>query len=217
MSLKIHDISPLISEEIAVFPGDQKFSRQVVMDFEKDNHLTLSSIQTTVHLGAHTDAPNHYHASGVGMNKRDLNYYFGACQVIQVDLKPGARIQVSDLKSKEISAKRILFKTLSYPNPDKWNGDFVSLSRELVEFLASKGVILVGIDTPSIDPADDQVLESHHEVFENDMAILEGIILTSISEGQYILSALPLRILDADASPVRAILIEGPIEELWNR
>ena len=57
MPVKIHDISPLISEEIAVFPGDQKFERKVSMDFSKSDHLTLSSIHTSVHLGAHTDAP----------------------------------------------------------------------------------------------------------------------------------------------------------------
>ncbi len=217
MPIKIHDISPLISENIAVFPGDQKFERKISMDFDKHDHLTLSSIQTSVHLGAHTDAPNHYHASGVGMSDRNLNYYLGECQVIHLVVAKGARIQISDLKEKTISSKRILFQTNSFQNPDKWNNDFNSLSPELVHYLATKGVILIGIDTPSIDPADDKILKSHNAIFENDMAILEGIVLQEVPEARYILSALPLRILDADASPVRAILIEGSLEELWNK
>ncbi len=217
MPIKIHDISPLISDAIAVFPGDQKFARQVVMDFEKNDHLMLSSIQTTVHLGAHTDAPNHYHASGVGIHQRDLKYYFGECQVVHVRVAPGARIQVSDLMTKSIFSKRVLFQTRSFPNPEKWNDDFASLSPELIHFLAAKGVVLVGIDTPSIDPADDKVLESHNAIFQNDMAILEGIMLDAIGEGQYLLSALPLKLLDADASPVRAVLIEGNLEDLWSK
>lgn len=214
---KIHDISPLISEELAVFPGDQKFIRNVAMDFEKHDHLTLSSMQSTLHLGAHTDAPNHYHASGVGMSARGLSYYFGECQVIHVKCENASRIQISDLLDKKVFSKRVLFRTDSFPNPNIWNNDFVSLSSELVHFLAAQGVVLVGIDTPSIDLADDKVLESHNAVFENDMAILEGVILTDIPEGRYLLSALPLKIHEADASPVRAVLIEGSTEEIWNK
>ncbi len=215
MPVKIHDISPLISEEIAVFPGDQKFERKVSMDFSKSDHLTLSSIHTSVHLGAHTDAPNHYHPSGLGIEARAIEIYLGACQVIEVLGKSNSRIQISDIQDKLLHSKRILFKTKSFPNPNKWNGNFAALSAELIRYLAESGVILVGIDTPSIDPADDKILESHNAIFENDMAILEGIVLDQIPEGQYILSALPLKIKDADASPVRAVLIEGHIEDLW--
>ncbi len=214
---KIHDISPVISEDLAVFPGDQKFTRQVSMNFEKHDNLTLSSIHTSIHLGAHTDAPNHYHASGVGMSARSLDFYFGDCQVIHVKCERATRVQISDLDGKNISSRRVLFRTDSFPNPNIWNGDFVSLSDELIHFLAAKDVMLVGIDTPSIDLAEDKILESHTAVFENDMAILEGIILEQVSEGHYLLSALPLKIQDADASPVRAILIEGSSEELWNK
>ncbi len=210
--MKIHDISPLISEETAVFPGDQKFSRNVSLDFEKKDGLLLSSIQFSAHLGAHTDAPNHYNPKGIGIHQRDLEYYLGPCQVITVKLKNGDRIKPKDITGIEILAQRILFRTNSFPDPNKWNNDFVALSKELVGFLADKGVILVGIDTPSIDLADDKILESHNVIFNNDMAILEGIVLTEVKDGKYILSALPLKIKNCDASPVRAVLIEGPME-----
>ena len=217
MALKFHDISPLISEDLAVFPGDQKFSRKVSMSFELEDSLRLSSFEVSAHMGAHTDAPNHYHKLGKGMSDRELEFYLGACQVIEVNLSPSARIKISDLENKKITAKRILFKTGSYPDPNKWNNDFVSLSAELINYLSGKGVKLVGIDTPSIDLADDKILASHQAIFKNDMAILEGIVLDQVNEGNYILSALPLRIKAADASPVRAILIEGSLEELWTK
>ncbi len=207
--IKIHDITPEISEEIAVFPGDQKFVRHVVMDFDKKDNLTLSTIHTTVHVGAHTDAPNHYHASGVGMSERSLDFYFGDCEVISVDLPRGSRIYPKDIAHHKISSRRVLFRTNSFPNPDHWNHDFVALSAELINFLTEAGVILVGIDTPSIDLADDKVLESHLAVFENDMAILEGVVLNQVQDGHYFLSALPLKLKNCDASPVRAVLIEG--------
>ena len=77
-----------------------------------------------------------------------------------------------------------------------------------MENLASQGVVLVGIDTPSIDLSQDKLLESHQAVARNDMAILEGIVLDGVAPGNYTLIALPLKIEGADASPVRAVLLD---------
>lgn len=207
-SKKIFDISPEISADTAVFPGDTVFSQNVLMDCKKGDHLGLSAFTTTPHIGAHTDAPNHYHATGVGISERRLDYYLGTCQVVEVNIARGERVRLKDIKDKNISCPRILFKTNSFPNPNQWNNDFNSLSGEVVDWLAKNGVRLIGIDTPSIDPADDKELESHMRVFNNDMAILEGIILDQVSEGKYQLIALPLKMKNLDASPVRAVLVE---------
>ena len=176
------------------------------MHTDQGKHLTLSKITTTVHLGAHTDAPNHYAPNSPGMSERSLDYYLGPAQVLEVQIPRGTRIRVGDLKNKKIQAPRVLFKTLSFPDPNKWNSDFNSLSAELVDYLHDQNVKLVGIDTPSIDLADDQKLESHLRVHHHDMAILEGIVLGPVSEGLFELIALPLKIQGADASPVRAVL-----------
>jgi arylformamidase len=206
-SAEIIDISPLIHPGIAVFPGDTPFSERWLLDHEKGDHLTLSTIQSTVHLGAHTDAPSHYAPGGNTIDRRDLGLYIGPAQVIQVGCAKGSRISPKDMKDKKIQAERVLFKTRSYPDPDTWNSDFVSLSAALVDHLSRVGVRLVGIDTPSIDPAEDKLLESHQAVFKHDMAILEGIVLDHVAEGLYQLVALPLRIRGADATPVRAVLL----------
>ncbi len=206
--MKVIDITPVISPRLAVFPGDQVFSQQVSMDMHHGDNLTLSSIQTTVHLGAHTDAPNHYSVSGSSIEKRSLNYYLGTAQVITIPCRRGARIASQDLANIKIQAPRVLFKTGSFPDPNHWNSDFMSLSAELIEYLAKHQVKLVGIDTPSIDLAEDKVLQSHHAVAKYDMAILEGIVLDQVADGIYQLVALPLPIKGADASPVRAILLK---------
>ena len=203
---EVYDISPEISSHMAVFPGDRAFERCVTLDLTRGDNLTLSEITTTVHIGAHTDAPNHYHRDGAGIETRALRYYLGPCQVASVKLPAGKRIVPADVATVKINAKRVLFKTQSFPDPNRWNEDFNSLSADLVDALASKGVILVGIDTPSIDPADDKVLEAHQAVFRNNMAILEGIVLDQVPDGDYDLAALPLKIKNADASPVRAVL-----------
>lgn len=204
--MKIWDISPQISQRTAVFPGDQPFSREVSLSFPK-NHLTLSAIHSTLHIGAHADSSSHYHAEGRGIEARALERYLGQCQVIEVKILPGARIFPADVKV-EIEAPRVLFKTESFPDPNQWRDEFNSLSPELIEWLAEKGVWTVGIDTPSVDPFDSKGLESHQALFRADMAVLEGIVLGTVAPGFYTLIALPLALKDADASPVRAILLE---------
>ena len=112
----------------------------------------------------------------------------------------------------DIKAPRVLFRTDSFSKPDQWNDDFNSLSPELIDWLSSLGVRLVGIDTPSVDPSDSKDLPSHQALYRNDMAVLEGILLSEVPDGLYNLIALPLRIKGADASPVRAILLT-----LWDQ
>ena len=204
-----YDISPIVSENTAVFPGDVPFTRKVSLSIDHGDHLGLSSIETTVHLGAHTDAPNHYAAGGDDIASRSLDYYLGPCQVIGTVLEPGDRILPKHIAGAPILAPRVLFRTGSYPDPDHWRSDFNALSPELIEYLADQRVVLVGIDTPSIDPAEDKVLLAHHAVAARDLAILEGVVLDQTPDGLYFLIALPLRIQGADASPVRAILVKG--------
>ena len=210
VSKDFFDISPEISSNTAVFPGDTVFTRTENLSFSAGNHLDLSEVTSTVHIGAHTDAPSHYHPEGESIDQRDLKFYIGPCQVMTVKVAPGDRISPDDLPV-PVKAPRVLFRTNSFPDPNKWNQDFNSLGPSLIDFLNDRGVRLVGIDTPSVDPADDQKLSSHKAIYQADMAILEGIVLTDVPDGQYHLIALPLKIKGADASPVRAILL--PLEE----
>jgi arylformamidase len=100
----------------------------------------------------------------------------------------------------------VLLATGTYPDPETFNEDFAALSAALVEFLHERGVILIGVDTPSVDPFSSKELPAHKTFLRCDMAILEGLILKDVPEGMYELIALPLRLVGFDASPVRAIL-----------
>jgi arylformamidase len=80
---EIYDISPLISSELAVFPQDVSFVRNKSHCFSKGDSYSLSSINTTLHIGSHADAPSHYHSQGEDIAAQDLSRYFGPCQVLQ--------------------------------------------------------------------------------------------------------------------------------------
>jgi len=200
------DISPVVDGSIGVWPGDTPFVHTVNRDMRSGANLTLSDIRTTVHVGAHADAPSHYATNGCDIAARRLDFYIGRCVVLHIRVKRGDRITPDHLNGKVVSAPRVLLRTGTFPDPRNWNNDFASLSPALVEDFYQHGVMLIGIDTPSVDPFESKELEAHQVFARNDMAILEGLALDQVEEGEYELIAPPLRIAGADASPVRAIL-----------
>jgi len=201
----LYDITPTITSRLAVWPGDTPLTRELLCDMARGDNVTLSTLRATVHLGAHADGPSHYGEDAPAIHERSLDYYLGPCQVIRVDMARATRIASNSLPS-ELSTPRVLFATGTYPDPQNWNGDFAALSVELIDFLHDRGVITVGIDTPSVDLFDSKDLPAHKAMLRHDMAILEGLALKDVPEGTYELIALPLPLVGFDASPVRAVL-----------
>ena len=89
---------------------------------------------------------------------------------------------------------------------DAWRDDFTFIHPETAALLATNGVLLVGLDTPSVDAMTSKTLDSHNLLTSGGVAILENLALQNVPEGEFELIALPLRLRDADSSPVRAIL-----------
>ncbi len=201
----IIDISPPLNSSLAVWPGDTPLTREVLLDIAQGASVTLSTLRATVHLGAHADAPSHYGDGAPDIASRSLHYYIGACEVMRVPVARGEAITPAMLP-REPTAPRVLFATGTFPDPGVFNEDFAALSPALVDHLHAAGVILAGIDTPSVDPFSSKELAAHKRFLANDMAILEGLALHAVPEGQYELIALPLRLEGFDASPVRAVL-----------
>ena len=220
----LYDITPSITPKLGVWPGDTPSTRQVLLDIDGGDNITLSTLRATVHLGAHADGPSHYGKNAPAIHDRALNYYLGPCQVIRIDVAHATSITtqmfldmvgqaatVGGINSSPAErpihlSPRVLFATGTYPDPQNWNNDFAALSVELIDFLHDRGVITVGIDTPSVDLFDSKDLPAHKAVLRHDMAILEGLVLKDVPEGTYELIALPLPLVGFDASPVRAVL-----------
>jgi arylformamidase len=197
----IYDITPTVSPRLGVWPKDTPVTREVLCDISRGESITLSTLRATVHLGAHADAPSHYSADGASIEAVDLGRYIGACQVVRVNVKAGERIRPWHVKE-TLQVPRVLFATGTFPDPEHWNTDFAALSPELIDLLAASGALLVGIDTPSVDLFDSKELPAHAACLRNDLAILEGVVLTDVPGGLYELIALPLKLEGFDASPV---------------
>jgi arylformamidase len=199
------DISPPLSPETAVWPGDTPLTRQPLLSISKGANIDLSTLHSTVHIGAHTDAYSHIIAQGPSIEQASLEPYLGLCRVVTI-LRT-TLIVADDLRPfLEQPCPRILIKTSSFPDWRNFNEQFSAFSAEAIEFLAEHGVVLVGIDTPSIDPFDSKDLPAHKALVRNRMVNLEGLVLDAVEDGLYELIALPLKLVGFDASPVRAVL-----------
>jgi arylformamidase len=203
----IWDISPPISSESPAFPGDTEYVQRWTAEIGPGCPVNVSAITMSPHLGAHADAPLHYARGASPIGDVALDPYLGPCRVIHAidrgplitpdHLAPAA--QMLPLPPRVLVRTRLRALT-------RWSSDFAAFDPSTIAWLARAGVRLVGIDTPSVDPADSKTLDSHRQLLAHDMRVLENLVLDDVSPGDYELIALPLKLATADASPVRAVL-----------
>ena len=203
--MRLWDISPPICPETPAFPGDTGYSQRWNAQLGPGCPVNVSAITMSPHLGAHADAPLHYGTGADAIGQVDLDPYLGPCRVIHA-VSRGALITRAHLEHAAAALPpRVLVRTC-VKAPAKWSDQFSAFAPETIDWLAGLGVRLVGIDSQSVDPADSKTLDSHQQLLRHDMRVLENLVLDDIEAGDYELIALPLKLMDADASPVRAVL-----------
>lgn len=210
------DISPPLSPDTAVFPGDTPLSRQVLMDTAKGDHLTLSTLTSTVHVGSHADGESHYKPGGKPIDQHPIELYLGPCVVAPVRAEPGKRFGIDAIDEKWLGAidgltthgqpGRLLLATGTGGSPETFPSDLAAPEPACIGALVTRGVRLLGVDTPSVDLADAKDLVGHAACARGGVSIIEGLVLDGVEPGIWELIALPLRLVGFDASPVRAVL-----------
>lgn len=207
---RIWDISAPVDPSAPVFPGDTPYRQQWSAQLSSDCPVNVGSLTLSPHVGTHADAPLHYDPQGAAAGALSLHPYLGPCRVIHA-LGCGALVQWQhiahgiDCTSTSLPP-RVLVRTYARMPVDRWDPALPAFAASTVERLADLGVLLVGIDSASVDPADSKTLDSHQVLRRRGLRVLENLVLDEVPEGDYELIALPLRWLRADASPVRAVL-----------
>jgi len=208
-ALRIWDISPTVAPAAPIFPGDEPYSLRWTAQLSAECPVNLSAIMMSPHVGAHADAPLHYANDAAAISDVPLDTYLGPCRVIHA-IGAAPLITVEHLlHAGQDLPPRVLVRCCERADT-VWNPAFTAYAPAAIEWLAARGVRLVGIDTPSIDPADSKALSSHQQLRRLDLRVLENLVLDDVPEGDYELIALPLKLQGACASPVRAILRELP-------
>jgi arylformamidase len=215
---KIIDISQPLSSKSACFPGDVPCSRKITASLSENGSFNLSAITTSPHVGTHTDAPAHIEGSLLELaacaGALPLAPYIGPALV--VDVSPVTSAITLECFCRQLAGQqdaggatptRVLLKTRQQVRCDVFEQAYAWLSLELVDYLAARSLVLVGIDTPSVDDVASTTLSVHHALAAHQIFWLENLDLTGVDAGAYFLVALPLKLMEAEAAPVRAVLL----------
>lgn len=208
----IIDISLPLSPNMPTWPGSQRFQQTWIKRLESKDNVNESKICCNMHTGTHIDAPLHHISSGKSVDQLNLANFFGPAYVI--DLTGVNEITSHDLIHSNIplGTQRLLFKTNNsgcwHTLGAKFNENFVALTDSAAEWIVENNILLVGIDSLSIEKYNTGSTV-HKRMLIADIIILEGLNLNSVKEGSYILNCLPMNIVGAEGAPARAILIKN--------
>lgn len=203
--MQVIDISRRLENGMPVWPGDTPFHYEVSWSKADSGSVNVGSLSMSTHTGTHVDAPFHFDDEGKRIIELDLELYIGPVRVLDMTGKDS--IGAKDLGNLDLEGfTRVLFRTLSWQNSGEFPVKIPHLEADLGPYLAEKGIRLIGVDVPSVDPIDSKDLLAHHSLNDNGIHILESVLLDKVEPGDYELIALPLPIVEGDGSPVRAIL-----------
>ena len=195
--MKIYDISQeLLGCE--VYEGDPRPQKTTLSSIEGGDLYNLSAISMCVHNGTHIDAPSHFIQGGATVDKITLSRVVGWAYVAEhtglLDAKSAQKIILRASEKEKDCARRILIK-----------GDSTVTESGAEAFLQG-GVLLVGVESQSVGPVDSP-MAVHKLLLSSEVVLLEGLRLSQVGEGEYLLFAAPISIEGADGSPVRAVLV----------
>jgi len=203
---EIYDITRTLGRETPPYPGDAPFFLRQAATVSREG-FNLSEIALSAHSGTHIDAPRHFFRKGKTLDQYParrfvLNATVAVCgvrDVIRRDDLAGVRPRRGEALILKTRNSRLPFK--------RFNRRYVYLDEDAAQWIAQRGVSLVGFDYYSVDAFDDKGQKAHHILLAADVLVLENLDLRRVKAGRYGLVCLPLRIAGAEAAPCRAVLM----------
>lgn len=201
------DISITLAPGTPEWPGDTRFSCGWTMQIASGESVNVSTISTSPHVGTHADAPLHVRDGAAGSDRLPLDAFFGTVVVLNLTRHEGA-IDRQALRDAGLNAtpERLLLRTDRTIARGAFPGDWPAMSAACAAELAADGLLLLGVDCPSVDERTSKTLAVHHALFDGGAYILENLDLSQVPSGHYELVALPVKLAGLDAAPVRAVL-----------
>jgi len=206
---EVIDISTPLSAHTLVYPGDPQFQMTRVHSIDEDGSgYNLSTIAMSAHFGTHLDAPRHFIADGKCLHEMSAERWIS--HVCVIDTGEDAMIDVPRLRNANIEeGMAVLFRTSNCHAlaSGKMLDEFCALTYAAAAYLVERNIHLVGIDWLSIERYDDPAFPVHKKLLSNEILILENVLLHHVEAGEYTLVVSPLRLMDADGAPARALLL----------
>ena len=188
-----------ISQEIFtcnVFPGDPAPDRNRIQSIAQGDLCNLTEFSMCAHNGTHVDVPFHFIHDADTIDKISLNVFVGDCYVARCEGNVTAEDAVGILERARNAgaSERILIAGKA------------TVTAEAARIFADADIKLIGNESQTVGP-EDAPMEVHRILLGADVVLLEGIVLTNVSEGNYFLSAAPLNLAGCDGAPCRAFLV----------
>jgi len=191
--MKIYDISQEVFS-CNVYPGDPKPEKETLCSTAAGDVCNLTAFSMCAHNGTHIDAPFHFLGDGKKVDQMDLSTFVGDCFVA----RHNGDVTAADAEAILARAKgagRILI------------AGNITVTAEAAEVFAAHRIKLIGNESQTVGP-ENAPMQVHKILLNEEIALLEGIVLTGVPEGRYLLSAAPLNLAGADGAPCRAYLMK---------
>ena len=157
---EIIDVSLPLDAQLAVWPGDTAFDYELTWKKSAGATVNVGAVRLSTHCGTHIDAPFHFDEQGKRVDQLDLATFVGMAFVIHV---PNRRnISRNDLSRDWQGATRLLLRTDAWDNPHVFPKEIPVIDPDVPDWLGSRGIVLLGLDLPSVDELDSQDLLNHH-------------------------------------------------------
>jgi arylformamidase len=205
--MTLYDVTLPLREGMVAFPGDPPFRREPVLERSRGDPCEVARLTLGSHLGTHVDPPSHYLEGGATVDRIPLEALMGPGVVL--DLRGMARVDRPALERSPLGDEcRVLLKTDngSLLVGDAFTEDYVHLTEDGAQYLVERGVVLVGIDAPSIEAYQSPGARVHKTLMSAGVVILEGIDLRAVPAGACHVICLPLRVEGGDGAPARVII-----------
>jgi arylformamidase len=206
------DVSLPIGADLLVWPGDPPVEVVPRLRLSAGDPANVSELRMGTHTGTHVDPPNHFVQGATGIDVVPLDVLYGS--VLVADALHLARpIEPADLDAVGLpeGVERVLLRTA---NSELWRSlpvafpdVYACLTPDSAQWVVDRGIRLIGVDFLSVEAKGAEGHPVHHTLLENGVVIVEGLNLGDVEPGRYTLACFPLRIIDGDGGPARAILI----------
>jgi arylformamidase len=210
---RILDVSLTIGPDLLTWPGDPPIEIKPTSRIAQGAAANVSELTIGTHTGTHVDPPVHFVEGAAGIDRVSLDACYGPCFV--ADARGiGGGLGAAELGRLEIpeEVERLLIRS---DNSELWRNlpalfpdEYTCLSSEGASWLVRRGIRLVGVDFLSVEAKGSPGHPVHVELLTHEVVIVEGLNLGDVEPGIYTLAVLPLKILDGDGGPARAVLIQ---------
>jgi kynurenine formamidase len=210
--MEIIDLTHAISSTMPVFPGTEPPRLTDAYSIER-NGFAEKMLQFVSHTGTHIDAPGHILAGAARLDALAVDRFLGPGLVLDASAIRNRPVEISDIQPYQPQLRRTEFALLHTGWAQHWGaaeyfGRYPVLSPAAAQWLAAFGLKGFGVDAISADAIDSTALPVHRALLAKNMLIIENLAgLGPLRGKEFTFSCLPLKIVDADGSPVRAVAI----------